>query len=1262
MDNTLDAQQPPEQSTSRRRKSRSYRERLPESDTSDNEPVTADASTSLPQPSARRISRTPSDASTAPASVPLRVVHPYYVNHGVQLPASNSVPTLDTPHHGRTRRRSLAARAHWHAGPDSAVGSPSQVSPRPRGGYRPYRNPSYQFSFEDDLSLALEDELLGRRLPEDEALDDDEQAQTYVESCQPVYPPSPGTSAAGARRSDPIPRRPRPGFDYTPEDWEEYGIQFDLARVGVAHSSDDTSLPLNRVMTGPMKRSRDKFESADSKDIPETLIGRGAVAAMLYHGTTPYPDANDIWPNFRSSAKLPAQYFLLDKNYPAPTESKSKRRPSKNLKKKMQLSMHADEKDDDLPDAHAGRPKWELPVELMELIAEYLNRDDIKSLRLVSKELNQSISQVIFKTVVVPFNTEIYGMLGSEQKLDLKGKKRARLDKPGYSWKNANGDEVYDGHGLDVFCGFGRHILKYGMSFEVNEDSLSRPPNKTLTEKKASFWGSYDWPYEDYRRFDAVAGLESAADETPRMKTAFKELSKVKELALSIDSGLGWLNGPDRSIRARILQRPPEVFGTSKDVPDRQAQAQRELWNHLEACHQGADKDIRLATLYKMDGSWPLCELKDASVLAMQQPDMPFLDPHLIHEATPHDTTEIQIPVSFDDPEALDRFVLTPSSSSTGILFSSIVPPTDAGQLLSPIIPASLTKAQKEWLLETEWAQRAFLSSYMLSIIDNPTSFNQIHTLNISRLSDRYILMLNRPDFWDTLPSLSNVTLMVIPGWRTVHKDEAGFVDTPGVNPCSGIDSFCELLKTHVACRPNITKLTIGWVSGGEHAEGLHARNKLLLPAPLIEVDSHADQTSISASDMATEQDPNKLRTSLLHFPHVTQLTLKNCWITPSSLLQFVKIHDVHSLKHLVLNSVSLTAMLRANGNANHAGQAGAALNVPMAGLWNVFNNNGGVQALAQVQAHVQPQNLPNHQQFLQVYIQSLIIQLQQLQANAGGIQQQQQITALQNQLQQQVVQIQNQIQLQILQQVQPQAQPQLQPLGQNQGPQNQVAQPFVNVNQVAALATQVSNMQQQVLAAGQPLPILANNIQAPPAQAAPAQAPAQAPAASQTLLRTQPREGSWLNVIDIISPGTNLSDFNSSHSQADSERSTALESIEFISCGYAKLPYAVFDQSAIEFPTALGAVTRNPFFVKRHSALIPAMLTAKWTHLGDIVQEVDLTELATLNAAWSLRTGWDDAEEARAVEFDGLMPGGTGRFTGKVRREDRVAQDDSAS
>jgi hypothetical protein len=968
---------------------------------------------------------------------------------------------------------------------------------------------------------------------------------------------------------------------------------------------------------------------------------------MLYNSIRPDPGANDIWPECRSSAKLPARYFLLDQSKQPSSDLDPKYRPYKKNGKKAATTTQ-NEESQDLPDATAGRPEWRLPVELVELIANHLNRDDIKALRLVSRELNHNVSQVIFQTVVVPFNTEIYGMLGQEAKPDFKGKKRAQIEQPSYSWINANGDEVYNGHGLDVFRGFGRHIRKFGMSFEVNEDSLSLPPVKSLTEKKTSFWGNYDWPHEEYRRFDAVAGLETAADETPRMKTAFSELTKVKELALSIDSGLGWLNGPDRSIRARVLHRPARVFGTTKVVPDRRAQAQQELWEHIEACHQNAGSDVRLATLYRMDGQRPLSELKEANNLADVQPQMPYLDPQLIHAAAPYSTADIPVPTSFDDPYVLDRFVSTPSPSGTGILFSSNKIPSEGAQLVNPIIPANLTKAQREWLLETEWAQRAFMSSYMLSIIDNPTTFEPVHTLNVSGLSDRYLPMLNRSDFWEALPNLHNVTIMLIPGWRAVQKDEAGFVDTPKICPTRCIGVLFDLLRDHIACRANIRHLKVGFVTGGEHAEGLYARNKLLFPAPVMDLRILAETPPSFHSTALVATDVTRLGGCLLQFPHVEKLVLNNCWITPPALLNFVSMHDHHKLQTLVLDSVSLTAVLHPNANPHHIAQQAAALQ-------NIMPAQLGVGALLGAVGAQAPHFVPNQQQFLQAYIQTLQMQLQQLQANAMNFQHNN-IAALQNQLQQQIGQIHNVAGQQHLQLHQAQGQGQTQGQVQapiqatTQQPQQQAqtfAQQHISFANVAHLATQVHQLQTQI-AAGQQPPLL------------PAAANGQAPGNTQSALKAKPREGSWMDIIDQISPGTNLSDFESDHSKADSDRTTSLRTIEFVSCGYAKLANASFDQADVD-PRGLAAVLRNPMFSKRVVALAPAMLSSKWTHLGEIVQEIDPSELAALDAGWNLRTGWEDAEAARAVEFDGLLAGGTGRFTGTIRHSDRVVDKASA-
>lgn len=55
-------------------------------------------------------------------------------------------------------------------------------------------------------------------------------------------------------------------------------------------------------------------------------------------------------------------------------------------------------------------PAQLLPVEIFTLIINHLPRSSIQNLRLVNKEFDQKVSEVLFKVVVVPFRPEIYGI------------------------------------------------------------------------------------------------------------------------------------------------------------------------------------------------------------------------------------------------------------------------------------------------------------------------------------------------------------------------------------------------------------------------------------------------------------------------------------------------------------------------------------------------------------------------------------------------------------------------------------------------------------------------------------------------------------------------------------------------------------------------------------------------------------------------------------------------------------------------------------
>ena len=543
-------------------------------------------------------------------------------------------------------------------------------------------------------------------------------------------------------------------------------------------------------------------------------------------------------------------------------------------------------------------PKIGLPVELFDLITEYLSRDDVKSMRLVSREFEQKVSRSLFHTSVVPFNTELYDMIDDDKKPNSfmsrppdpggKGKGRAmsppatsllsQLDAKSLQWQNAREDrdgKVYKGHGLRVFRGFGPYIKRFGMSFEVSEKQMSQPLSKKELDHVVSYHGSYDWPTQQYARFANLAGLENTADETSRMKAAFANLEIVQELALSLDSGLGWLGGPDKSVRARIFHRPSAVFGTAYDVPDRTSQQAAEFWTALQQSQWAFDRR--------------------ASLREISLESVPL--PGLLEDVTGLCSTAYSDPSNWAAlPESkLSSPDQQPYLQSPGVVYTTnrIDEPGQHKTGRTSLVPSILQKEQMEWLLEMRWAQQAFLESYMLAVIDNQPIFSRVTTLNLAKISSRFLTMLSRSYFWDALECLSDVTLLVKPDWRSVEKDDAGVVTAKSEYPSHAARSFHnEILRDRIALRSSIKKLTIGWVGGGEHAEGMYARNTNIMPAPITQIE-HCTANSINFG---------------LVFKHIEHLTLVNCWISPPSLEGLVSSHAGHALKKLTLDSVSLTA------------------------------------------------------------------------------------------------------------------------------------------------------------------------------------------------------------------------------------------------------------------------------------------------------------------------------------------------------------------
>lgn len=842
-----------------------------------------------------------------------------------------------------------------------------------------------------------------------------------------------------------------------------------------------------------------------------------------------------------------------------------------------------------------------LPLEILERIAADLSRTDVKNLRLVDRHFSRMISATLFKTVVVPFNAQIYGALGMDLAIDT------TQDGP----SDPRGSAGID---LDIFPAFGAHIRNFGMRFDVNEAALRNPPRKSLEEGLGGFWGTYKWPFRQYRRFQDRADLENAADETPTMKRVFSELKNVRRLGVALDCGLGWLSGPDASIRAKILRSPESMFNsplaTDCDVANR-----RTLWMVLENCYRRLNAmdslhDSELVTHKSRDknqaDSVPDLENDKASItLNSDLIDTSYSDLGPPPKEQGGDASRLARILDWENTrgnratsgsfsttiswERVQAAVTTNSASCSdegssdeevfsedtdesshplqGFLYTRPIRKSNGygTPSASVLAPSKLTAAQREWLLETAWAQDAFLTSYMIAVADNASVFANVKRLDLSRFSSRHVAKLCRADFWDSMPALTEVDMKLVADHRDVTKNAAGFAELPSIDPSNAVSVFHYFLKTIVSTRESIKILSIGWVDGGEHAEGLFARNKLLLPAPLL------PKTFIQrAFDQTTPVD-------LLSLPHIVHLELVNCWTTPNALEIFTLSARQRALRKLTLNSVSLTTHPR----FVLAAAPGAAQNM-----------------------------LPNAQQNLQQGLQALLAQ----------------------------------------QLGQPQAlgQPGLHNLA--LGAPNGVA------NALNALQQQLANMPEAQNAPQQAPVGFLNNLHAVAAGVHGLNQQQQ----QMVQVSRQLREGSWQHIIERMRSGL--------YFQYRGE----LE-MELFSCGYARLSSALFDQSILDqaeerrdFSDPIPAHRVETAAIRR-SALKADMMQTSDINFGVIVPAIPMQEMDGLCQDLGLQPGWPTPEmlpdsyddddgwgrwghkTKEAAEFDGLRLGGTGRISGRV-------------
>ena len=604
----------------------------------------------------------------------------------------------------------------------------------------------------------------------------------------------------------------------------------------------------------------------------------------------------------------------------------------------------------------------DLSTDMFDEICKFLSLEDVRNLRLVNKEFAESVAPILFRHAVAPFTKAFFGHHETQ-------------------WDANEGHLPSDCLMVKV----GHNIKKFAISFELDLNALATAKGKHLQNHESTWWGDYKWPLENYPRFPELQELEDLVDDHhPLLREAFQHLQRPSELGLCIDSGHGWLNGPDLSDMAVFDLRcdgGTKVFGKSFRGENKWHEFGRKnlfRWAQENTLNE-VKKAIRRRHDQREDRSTDLNLLnsihirdRESFILAAAQDDFdpnrhcggrPSPQPNAQHviqaiQGNPaglinapggqalgvagplqaglqhlHNLPMLQLPgvatgQAVGVPNAIPLAQVFGARTRTlrdrrarrryrsnqpqwPIIFSGYnVAAEFGGSFFSvqdhlapeasfPLLPGSLTEAQVQWLMETAWAQRAFLSAYTTAVIMNKANLLSVNSLCIAKLSSGLLTSLAQHEFWAALPSLDRVTIMVSPDWRReATPGERDFTNL-SITPITASIKFAELLRDYIAPLERLSHLNVGFVGGGEHAPGICARNQNILPAPI----------TTNPRSWLSDHHRKPLFGNMIKFDHIRNLKFENCWFTPCMLQGFMEKSRDTSLRHLILDSVSLTGV-----------------------------------------------------------------------------------------------------------------------------------------------------------------------------------------------------------------------------------------------------------------------------------------------------------------------------------------------------------------
>ncbi|EXJ61709.1 hypothetical protein A1O7_02138 [Cladophialophora yegresii CBS 114405] len=553
---------------------------------------------------------------------------------------------------------------------------------------------------------------------------------------------------------------------------------------------------------------------------------------------------------------------------------------------------------------------WLIDEILWTAISQFLSTQDVKNLRLVSRLHAQILAPVQLRNVVVKFDQNFFN------------------------------DTIFNTHGPS--------INRFGVSFEYNLQGLAYASAKIIEKEQDAWFGKFVWPTENYPRFPELQAIEDLVDNNrPLLKQALAKITHASELGLCMDSGHGWIEGPDISDMAlfdkrineggkvfgktfktedvwttfarnelfrwgqqntinttlkSILARQPAPMSDAKEVrfldglkvrDMKSFTCQREQYDFDPECHTGG-----VATFVDLDpaaAAQPQVDPTDAAMenLLNWHPGAAESHPRALNHAKSANRKLPQWPVIFNGHNL--------AAEHGGHL--SFIQSKIANPFVSPLTPGILSEAQAQWLMETVWAQRAFLGAYTTAIITNKNNFRHVHTLRISKLSSGLLPSLEQQEFWKSLSGLKRLEIYLSPDWHQEHViGDKAFMHNMPIPPAQAAERFTNFLRRYITKLENLHSLSIGYVGGGEHGVGMYARNQHVLPAPVVD-----------DPDAWLLKHTSKTAPSLLKFDHVRDLKFENCWFTPWMLKGFMEASRDSSLHSLTLDSVSMTTIHEEN-------------------------------------------------------------------------------------------------------------------------------------------------------------------------------------------------------------------------------------------------------------------------------------------------------------------------------------------------------------